>query len=619
MDEVQFATLIARLEREQAQDPAKYRRKVLWLAAGGYAYIALVIIGAIALLLGALAIGKSHYVAAKMIFVVGAFIFLVVRAMWVRLDPPEGRAVTRQEAPELLAMIDKLQKDLHVSAHVDHVLVTEDINAAVVQVPRLGILGWYRNYLIIGLPLMKALTRKQFASVLAHELGHLAGGHGRLSNWIYRLRLGWARLAGALQQSESVASFVFRPFFTRYLPYFSAVSFPLARANEYEADRNAARLTSPTAAAAALTTVNVLGSFLESRYWPELHRQATNHARPQFSPFTDMGTALRTSVEERALRSWLAEAMARKTSVADTHPALTDRLKALGQPPRLAPPAPGEAADALLGPSLRAITEEFDRRWQDGIAPAWQRRHEQAQQDRKELAELDARAGNGTLSLDEKFQRALLTEDVGTGQEAALVQLQGILAEHPNHAPSCFSLGRRLLERDDARGVALIERAIERDPEASGPGAALLRDFHAKNGREAEAQRWHRIWSERQEVLYLDDMERSRVSSSDTLLPHGLKPDELNTVRQQIAGVPGVRAAWLVRKQVEQYPDHPLFVIGFKTTPWYLPLSAKKANAARDALVQSVSLPGSALVVCVEANNAVVGKRIRRIEGSRVL
>jgi len=74
-------------------------------------------------------------------------------------------------------------------------LITDDFNAAVVQIPRLGLLGWYRNTLLIGLPLMKALTRQQLAAVLAHEFGHLAGGHGRLGNWVYRLRFGWARLA----------------------------------------------------------------------------------------------------------------------------------------------------------------------------------------------------------------------------------------------------------------------------------------------------------------------------------------------------------------------------------------------------------------------------------------
>jgi hypothetical protein len=34
----------------------------------------------------------------------------------------------------------------------------DDFNAAVVQAPRLGLFGWYRNYLLIGLPLAKALT-----------------------------------------------------------------------------------------------------------------------------------------------------------------------------------------------------------------------------------------------------------------------------------------------------------------------------------------------------------------------------------------------------------------------------------------------------------------------------
>jgi len=54
----------------------------------------------------------------------------------------------------------------------------------VVQSPREGIVGWPRNYLLIGLPLMKTLSVDQFEAVLAHELGHVARGHGKVSNWI---------------------------------------------------------------------------------------------------------------------------------------------------------------------------------------------------------------------------------------------------------------------------------------------------------------------------------------------------------------------------------------------------------------------------------------------------
>ena len=80
------------------------------------------------------------------------------------------------------------------SAPIHQVLITPYFNAGVTQVPRLGILGWHRNYLLIGVPLIKTLTAEQFKSVLAHEIGHLSRGHARAANWIYRLRIIWARL-----------------------------------------------------------------------------------------------------------------------------------------------------------------------------------------------------------------------------------------------------------------------------------------------------------------------------------------------------------------------------------------------------------------------------------------
>ncbi len=75
-------------------------------------------------------------------------------------------------------MLDGLRSRLR-HPRIHRVLLTPDFNAGVMQVPRLGLLGWYRSYLFIGLPLMKSLTVEQFQAVLAHELGHLSGGHAR--------------------------------------------------------------------------------------------------------------------------------------------------------------------------------------------------------------------------------------------------------------------------------------------------------------------------------------------------------------------------------------------------------------------------------------------------------
>ena len=50
------------------------------------------------------------------------------------------------------------------------------------------------NYLTVGLPLLLAIDRPRILAVMAHEYGHLRGGHGRFAAWIYRTRLSWARL-----------------------------------------------------------------------------------------------------------------------------------------------------------------------------------------------------------------------------------------------------------------------------------------------------------------------------------------------------------------------------------------------------------------------------------------
>jgi hypothetical protein len=63
-----------------------------------------------------------------------------------------------------------------------------------------------------------------------------------------------------------------RKFFQWYVPRFNALSFPLACANEYEADAAAVRLTSPRAAAGALMYI-VARSCPPVADWPVMWRR----------------------------------------------------------------------------------------------------------------------------------------------------------------------------------------------------------------------------------------------------------------------------------------------------------------------------------------------------------
>ena len=168
--------------------------------------------------------GSSHLSSIKLLFGLGVLAAIILRAFWVRFTPPTGYEVYREDTPRLFLLIDKLTTALGTPPF-HHVLIVNELNAAVVQRPRLGIFGWYQNYLLLGLPLMLAMTPAQFRAVLAHEFGHLGHAHGRFSGWIYRTRMVWSRLLEELRAHDHWGSVLFTKFLNWYAPFFNAYSF----------------------------------------------------------------------------------------------------------------------------------------------------------------------------------------------------------------------------------------------------------------------------------------------------------------------------------------------------------------------------------------------------------
>jgi Zn-dependent protease with chaperone function len=494
MDRAAFEALIARMELLAGRNPAAYRRRVLGWALLGYAYLALVVL--VLLALCAFFIACFVYlkaIAIKLLLLVGGPLLLVLRSMWVNMEAPAGERLLRRTSPELFAMLDELRKRLRTPT-LHEVLLTADFNAGVMQVPRLGLFGWHRSYLFIGLPLMKSLTMEQFQSVLAHELGHLSSGHARTGNWIYRLRLIWQRLDGAFAQTSHWGAGPIRAFFRWYIPRFSATSFPLARSNEYEADAAAVQLTSARSAAQALTAVSIVGSYLNEKYWPKIHSAARELPQPAFAPYSEfMATAIK-DVPAEELCSWQETALAIKTSYDDTHPALSDRLQAMGVQAEFAPPLAGDSAERLLGGERARLESVFDAQWRERVAESWKQVHENVQVNRQRLAQLRAQS---ELSEAEALQLADLEEDVGAGATTALGMRRTLLDKYPQSLPVRFSLARQLLQAGDSAGVATMEAIIEKEPDAFLAGAELLRDYYWRRNQIQVARQWQRRIVER--------------------------------------------------------------------------------------------------------------------------
>jgi Zn-dependent protease with chaperone function len=615
----EFEALVGRLEGEAKRSPGGYKTRVVLMALLGNAYLGLMLVLIAALLLAAIvSIAWLKGAGVKIAFVVGVFLWMVLKALWIRLEPPQGSEVTAREAPELFAMIEELRRALR-APRFHHVLVTDEFNAGVVQAPRLGFFGWSRNYLIIGLPLAKALSVEQFKAVLAHEFGHLARGHSRLSNWIYSQRLRWSRLMAVLEETESAGRLLFRRFLRWYAPYFNAYSYPIARANEFEADATSARLVSTRAGAEALTAVNVVGAYLEERYWPQIHRRADELPQPAFAPYSAMGPRVAAEIDPASVQTWLAQALARKTTVEDTHPCLAERLAALAEKPALALPAPGAAADRLLGAALERITRQFDRTWHDGILPSWQERHREVQEARNRLAALDAKHASGEdLTLQEAYDRALLTESPGGDADGCVAQLRALHERAGDDPVLHYTLGVRLLARDDESGMALLKRAMEKNPWEIVRCCEALRDYCWRKERKGEAHGWHQRMVERAALEGAANQERDQVRSRDKFERHGLEPQALAALEAQVKSVAGLRKAYFVRKRVKHMPERICYVFGYTVGTFFRWHSKRRAAEVLAALQEKVSFPGETLILCVEGENRAFGGKFRWMRGSRI-
>lgn len=619
VNQEQYEALVQRLELQAEHSPRVYRAKLGAMALLGYGYIAgvLTLLLVAVALLALLAVHRSGAaIALKLGIVLVPLIWAVVRAMAVRLDPPSGKELLREEAPELFACIDEVRaRACAPKAH--KVLITDDFNAAVVQHPRLGIFGWPRNYLILGLPLMQALDLQEFRAVLGHEFGHLSGEHGKFGAWIYRLRAGWGRLTHALEQDNHWGKVLFVPFFKWYAPAFSALSFVQARRQEYEADQVAAAVSNARTAGEALIRVHLQSRFLNRKFWRSILQEADTKAEPDARPYAMLGMAFAQQRPEHEARDTLEAALKRRTGCEDTHPSLSDRLRALRTTPIVPGPIKVTAAEALLGPLAEQLASEFDAQWRQSVAAWWQGRHQYANASRTKLAALSS--STEELSVEDAFNRAELTEELGD-EVSARQQLETLAVRAPDHAPTQFALGRLRLASDDESGIELLNNAMRLDPGAEQTACMLIVEYLQRHGRNEEA---------RAHIDHLHDAgardqaarkERGELRVTDKLLPHGLSDEQLAEIRRQLqAFATDVRRIYLVRKQILHYQDHPLYILGFerRTRFWKLE-SAGAAELLAQHLGSDVTFPGETIIICIDGNNKAFRKKFRAVAGAEL-
>ncbi|HEU4432451.1 MAG TPA: M48 family metalloprotease [Pyrinomonadaceae bacterium] len=625
MEEKEFSALVDSLEGYAREHPGAYKLRVAMLAALGYVFLIGTVLVVLLVVGVGLYYGRLNWLVIKLLLLPLGLALIVVRSLWVKFEVPEGYELRYEDAPRLFDLAKSIREATN-GPRLHKVLLTDEFNAGLAQHPRLGVFGWHENYLVVGLPLLRALSPDEVRAVISHEFGHLSGRHGVFSAWIYRVRQTWAQVLQNMRAEERFGSGIFEKFFNWYSPYFAAYSYVLARAKEYEADRTSVQLCGKENAARALVKSNLIGKALGEEFWPTFFDGAGAHPEPPKETFSEMLAALRKPIAPDKAELWLSQVLSETRSYEDTHPSPVARLEAFGYPNIRSTEdlRPFVTADDRSGDQyfLKSVPAEFvastNRAWRENVMHAWRERYNFVIEANKGLAALEEKEKTQELTLEDRWERARFLR--GTQGSAAVVPLlKEILAAAPDHANANYNLGEALLEQGDEAGIRHIEVAMEKEAHAIPAGCELIYNFLTSRKRGDEAERYRRCVSDYYREIELAQQERSNISRKDTFKHHELAPEVVRDLRDQLRTFENLGTAYLVQKVCQHFPQDPAYVLGVTCAKkWYRWHSKAHDVKLVEQLADQLTFPGFTYVIALEEGYKPLRKVFGRVERSEI-
>lgn len=366
---------------------------------------------------------------------------------------------------------------------------------------------------------------------------------------------------------------------------------------------------------------------LAQNFWPEFYERADTQAEPPAEAFSEMLESLCTPVALYNAQFWFSQSLTGRHRYDDTHPALGDRLEAMGFTnvrqesdvrAFLVESNSARSDDYFLAQAPHDFIAASNRLWKEQLARKWSERYQFVVTAAQSLTELAEKAATTNLTVDELWQRARFT--AGTdGNTAAIPLLKDVLAVKSDHVYANYLLGEALIEQGDEAGIEHIKVAMEKDVHAIPTGCETIALFLEQRERAWEARRYRECIDGYRDEEQRAEYERTRVTKRDNFEPHALTPESLEPFQAQLANFPNLVSAYLVRKEVQHFPDHPMYVLGVIAKHRWYGISNNRLDAELvNELATKVSSPGRTLVLAMEQNFKWLRKRLRRVEGSEI-
>jgi hypothetical protein len=314
----------------------------------------------------------------------------------------------------------------------------------------------------------------------------------------------------------------------------------------------------------------------------------------------------------------LSEGLKMTSTNSDTHPCLTERLRALQvAPENLVNPPAQSAAEALLGPALDAIREDVQKRWARDIEKKWRERHARANALKDRLSSIE-QVPALAADVDRLWDKAIALLDLEGGKAAAPL-LQEIIALRTDHILAHFHLGRLLLEENKPEGISHLERAMELDENFLPQACGLLHQHYRASGQAAQLRELDARMDRHEKSLTASQAERREVKASDTFIAHGLSDAELQTLRDELQPELRILAAHLARKELKYFPTQRLFVLCIHSRRGWHGLADKELDHTLvSRLSQKLKLPGRLMVFSPTGSFRALARTVEQVPGAEV-
>jgi len=630
MDREKHHRWIRSLEIEAATDPSRLRSKALLLHVLGFLYLGVILalVGwlFVASIRGAFFAGDRG-VWIFLGFLSGAVLLSATRALLGGAAKPRRIRLDLGEHPALARELESLRKELSLPDPAA-VWISEEANAGVLQLPLLNAMGSDRHHLQLGMPLLASFDEEEMRGVLAHELAHLRRDHGSSMGWVIRFHM----LFEALGTSSFFVGLLLWPFgllFGRRLEGYAGL---ISRAQEYEADAVASSLVGPEAMTRALLILHGTTAFLEETF-------ALDHCRRHLRSAEPPGTWLREMIEAvteidpagKEFCNLLEEHLALQTEPDDSHPSLSDRIKALqprGWPSVLLIPAfmqraraafQRERGSASLGRLIEnpdLLIERLDRDALGDLKESWGTMHVGFTRDLKRFEALK-KMGAANLGEEEGWEFVRLTAEangIGEGREA----LGLFLHRFPLHPQANLRAGADLLREGNARGLLHLEKASA-DWICEADAIQLRSIWHRRRGEVELAEQLEQSNWKKMDVWEAAFNERQQVDGGDEFLPHGLDSVVVDRILEQIKDRSRVTSVYLVKRKLRHEPERPQLLLVFELRRKTFRLADEgEENLHVQMLSGEIQSPYDTYFASFHSLSRRLGKRVCATRGAKI-